>query len=263
MINETQTLRYGELEVVVHDDPQALAQAAAAQAAETLRVALEAEGSASVVLATGNSQLEFLARLAAEDVAWPRVAIFHMDEYVGLSEEHPASFRRVLIDNFLAKLETSPRAFHGIRGDAADLDAEIRRYENVLRSAQPCLCVLGIGENGHLAFNDPPALLSTNRVMHEVRLDLDCRLQQVGEGHFPDVEAVPAKALTLTVPALLAHRTVIGVVPERRKARAVAAALEGEIGPKCPASALRTARNATLHLDRESASGLGNRSGEG
>jgi glucosamine-6-phosphate deaminase len=257
MTDSDHVLRYDELEVVVHDDPTSLAKAAATQAARTIGEALRVDGRAAVILATGNSQLQFLSDLADADLAWSKVAVLHMDEYIGLPNDHPASFRRFMLQNFVNRLgPRGPATFYGIQADTADLAAEIDRYERLLRQMRPCLCALGIGENGHLAFNDPPAQLSTSRVMHRVVLDTACRLQQVGERHFPDLESVPTEALTLTVPALLKPPTVVGVVPELRKARAVAAALEGPIGPDCPASSLRGASNATLHLDRESASGL-------
>lgn len=257
MSRNHRTVRYDQLEVVVHEDGVALAEAAANQAARTIVNALRVDGRTAIILATGNSQLQFLSKLAAADIEWSKVVVLHMDEYIGISEDHPASFRRFLLQHFVAHLgRRGPANFYGIRGDAADLAAEVDRYEYLLRQERPSLCALGIGENGHLAFNDPPAKLSTAKLLHRVVLDTACRLQQVGERHFPDLESVPSEALTLTIPALLGQPTVIGVVPELRKARAVAAALEGPIGPGCPASFLRRADNATLHLDLESASAL-------
>lgn len=244
--------RYDDLDVVIHDSPASLARAAAEQAAAALVKEVEAKGEAAVILATGNSQLGFLASLAELQVPWSKVSILHMDEYVGITTDHPASFRRYLQERIVDPV--GPAAFFGIQGDAPDPGAEIRRYEGLLREHNPCLCVLGIGENGHLAFNDPPADFVTSQLVAEVTLDDACRRQQVGEGHFPDVAAVPERAITLTVPALLAPRTVIAVVPEARKARAVRDALEGPISESCPASALRRAPNAVLHLDRDSAS---------
>lgn len=249
-------LRYDELQVVIHPDSRALAEAAAAQASEVIAKALHDEGRAAIVLATGNSQLEFLDRLCAADLDWSKVSILHMDEYVGIPEEHPASFRRYLLEHVVERLSPGPAAFHGLRGDADDLEAEMGRYEALVGQERPCLCALGIGENGHLAFNDPPADLSTSTVVRQVTLDRACRQQQVGEGYFPDLESVPRRALTLTVPTLLATPHVVGVVPERRKALAVKAALEGPLTPDCPASALRRAGNAVLHLDPDSASAL-------
>ncbi len=249
------TGKYDQLTVVVHDDAERLAAAASCEAARAIRHALAAHERAAIVLATGNSQIQFLSRLADEDVDWSKVSILHMDEYVGLGEDHPASFRRYLTEHIVERVR--PAAFYGIRGDAPDLAAEVARYRALLERERPDLCVLGIGENGHLAFNDPPADFGTNEVVHEVTLDERCRQQQVGEGFFPDIESVPPNAITLTVPALLLPPRVIAVVPERRKAAAVRAALEGPITGQCPASALRTADNAVLHLDREAAGELG------
>ena len=255
MTSKDPVLRYQELRVIVHHGGAALAEAAAIQAAQTISDAVRTDGRAAIILACANSQIEFLSKLTEAEVPWQKVVVLHMDEYIGLTEDHPASFRRFLRDHFIERLASGgPVRFYGIQAEAADISAEIRRYEALLRRERPCLCALGIGENGHLAFNDPPADLSTNRLVREVSLDTACRMQQVGEGHFPDLDSVPPRAVTLTIPALLAPLVVIGVVPERRKALAVAAALEGPIGPDCPASFLRMAGNVTLHLDRESAS---------
>jgi len=248
---QVSTRRYGELEVVVHQSAEALGRGAAGRAAAAIRKEVDSRGRAAVVLATGNSQRGFLASLTSFELPWEKVSILHMDEYVGISEDHPASFRRYLREHIVEPVQ--PAAFYGIEGDAPDLEAELRRYEALLRAQEPCLCVLGIGENGHLAFNDPPADFHTTELVHEVTLDEACRRQQVGEGYFPDVAVVPARALSLTVPALLAPPTVIAVVPEARKAAAVRNTLEGPVSPACPASALRGAPNASLHLDPDSA----------
>jgi glucosamine-6-phosphate deaminase len=252
---------YGKLQVVVHEDRDSLAASAADGAARVLRQAMAARGRAAIMLATGTSQLQFLARLAEEDLDWSKISVLHLDEYVGLSEDHPASFRRFLTTHVVEAVH--PAAFYGIRGDAPDLAGEVARYRALLGRERPDLCVLGIGENGHLAFNDPPADFCTDEVVHEVTLDTRCRQQQVDEGFFPHIGAVPARALTLTVPALLSPPAVLGVVPERRKAAAVRAALEGPVAPDCPASALRTAPHAVLHLDWDAASDLTARKGAG
>ena len=174
-----------------------------------------------------------------------------MDEYLGIDEQHPASFRRVLHDQLVAALR--PQAFHGIRGDAEDVEAELERYSALLAAQPPVACVMGIGENGHLAFNDPPADFTIVRTIQVVTLDEACRRQQVGEGHFARLEEVPRHAISLTIPALLAPRHVLVIAPEKRKAAAVRAALEGPLTPDCPASILRTAAHARLFLDRASA----------
>lgn len=243
---------YGSLEVVIHPDLDDLADAACAEAVAAIEADFARRGEAAIVLATGNSQLGFLARLCRADLDWSRISVLHLDEYVGIDEDHPASFRRYLRHHVVDKV--APKAFYGLRGDAVDLGAECARYSALLKACDPQLCVMGVGENGHLAFNDPPADFSTTAVVREVELDRASRLQQVGEGHFPDLAAVPERALSLTVPAMLAITHLIAIAPEQRKAEAIAAALDGPISPDCPASALRQASGAVLHLDQESAS---------
>lgn len=250
-----QTRRYDSLEVSIFDSPAELSATAAGDLAGVLKQAIAERGEAAVILATGNSQLALMQALRTrDDIDWPAISIFHMDEYLGMPDDHPASFRRYMRQNLVEHIK--PRAFYGIGGDTDDVAAELRRYASLLEQHKPVACVMGIGENGHLAFNDPPADFTTRAVIHVVTLDEACRRQQVGEGHFANLEAVPRQAISLTVPALLAPPHVLVVVPEARKAPAVKAALEGPITPACPASILRTARHARLYLDRESASGL-------
>ncbi len=241
--------------VRIHDSMSELATCAAGEAAHAIKRALAAGGGANVMFATGNSQLRFLAELVQSiDLDWTAVTAFHMDEYVGLGVDHPASFRRYMRDRAAALLPF--RAFHYLDG-LADPAREADRYAALLGDHPLDLCVLGIGENGHLAFNDPPvADFDDSRLVKVVALDDACRRQQVGEGHFPEVGAVPTHAVTVTIPALLAARTVIAIVPERRKAEPVRAALEGPISPACPASVLRTQPHVSIHLDRDSASRL-------
>jgi glucosamine-6-phosphate deaminase len=249
----TTTFAVGELSVVVCDDGEALAQVAATAAAATLRDAIANRGTANVMLATGNSQLAFLAALVDRtEVAWDRVTAFHMDEYVGLSPAHPASFQRYMRERVAAHLPV--KEFYYLRGDV-DPDAEAARYESLLRAHPLDLCCCGIGENGHLAFNDPPvADFDDPRAVKVVALDAASRRQQVGEGHFATVDDVPTHAITVTVPALLAAGIVLAIVPEARKAAAVRAALRGPITTACPASVLRRYAGATLFLDRDSSS---------
>jgi glucosamine-6-phosphate deaminase len=239
------TVVYGQLRVRVFDSLEALAVSAADDLAAILRQAIAEQGSAAVILATGNSQLAFFQRLQArEDIEWQRVTIFHMDEYLGLPEQHPASFRRVLRERLVDLIR--PGAFYGIAGDAEDAAVEIERYTALLDAHQPVACVMGIGENGHLAFNDPPADFTTKRIANVVSLVESCRQQQVSEGHFAQLADVPRQAISLTVPALLMPRHVLVIAPEARKAAAVRAALEGPITPDCPALILRTAPHAQL-----------------
>jgi len=247
------------LHVVVHADEAALARAAADEAAGCIRAAVAERGVAHAMLATGNSQLRFIDSLVADtpDVPWSRVVVFHMDEYVGVGPDDPAGFRRWIRERIGDRVRA--RAVHYLDG-LADPVAECGRYAALLQAHPLDLCCLGIGENGHLAFNDPPVADFTDPLdVKVVELDRACRLQQVGEGHFPNVDAVPTFAMTVTVPALLRARTVLAVVPEGRKAAAVGAALEGPVSTACPASALRTAQRAILHLDPGSAHGLAGR----
>ncbi|HEV2310182.1 MAG TPA: glucosamine-6-phosphate deaminase [Acidimicrobiia bacterium] len=245
-----------DLTVHVHDRDNDLAADAAEEAAGAIGAAVRARGVAHVMLATGNSQLAFLDALThRSDIDWSAVIGFHMDEYVGISADHPASFRRYLRERVVDVVH--PRAFEYVEGDAPDPEAECRRYAALLAAHPLDVCCLGIGENGHLAFNDPPVADFDDPVaVKVVELDAACRRQQVGEGHFPDLDAVPRQAITVTIPALLAAARVLAVVPDARKAAPVTAALTGPIGPACPASVLRHAPQATLYLDAESAAGL-------
>jgi glucosamine-6-phosphate deaminase len=255
MTQPVRTLTVGELPVEVHPDSAALGARGAALAAAGLVRAVAERGSARMIAATGNSQFDLVAALARQDVPWEQVTVFHMDEYVGLAADHPASFQRWIRERIEDTLH--PRHVEYIRGDATDVAAECTRYEAALRSAPIDVVLLGIGENGHLAFNEPFAADFEDRQwVREIVLDPVSRRQQVGEGHFPDVDSVPRTAISLTVPALLAPDVLVVSVPERRKADAVRLALTGPVDTSCPASILRTTPKATLLLDEESASQL-------
>jgi glucosamine-6-phosphate deaminase len=245
-------LEFDALKVHVAFDVDEMAHDAALDAAAWLRSVIAERGEANVMLATGNSQLLFLVELIQmPDVAWDRVRAFHMDEYVGLAPSHSASFQRYMRERVAAQLPVME--FHYLTGDAPDPEAEAARYEALLRAHPLDLCCAGIGENGHLAFNDPPvADFDDPRAVKIVALDEASRRQQVGEGHFASIDDVPTHAITVTIPALLGAHRVLVVVPEARKAPAVRAALCGEISTACPASILRRQANATLYLDPES-----------
>ncbi len=232
-----------------------LAAAAAADARERITAAVARRDVAHVMFASGNSQLELLDRLTADaSVPWSNVVGFHMDEYVGIARDHPASFARYMQERILARV--TPRAFHLLDGTAPPT-AECRRYARLLAGNPLDLCIMGIGENGHLAFNDPPvADFDDPDVVKVVTLDDACRAQQVGEGHFPSVTDVPPQAITVTVPGLLAARAVMVVAPEARKAAPVAAAFTGPVTTACPASVLQRVDHAVVYLDRASAAGL-------
>jgi glucosamine-6-phosphate deaminase len=249
------------LRVRVFPDAGALATGAAADAAHLVRTAISDRAVAHVMFATGNSQLAFLDALVHEpDVDWPRVIGFHMDEYIGIAADHPASFRRFLRERLVERVPIG--AFHEIEGDAPDPGAECQAYAALLRDHPLDLCCLGIGENGHLAFNDPHVADFDDRLdVKLVDLDDACRRQQVGEGHFLDVGAVPPRAITVTIPALVRAEAVVAVVPESRKREPVRRALEGPVEAACPASILRHYANATLYLDAHSAAGLARTTG--
>ncbi len=252
--DEARTFQVDSLPVMIFSTRSQLADAAALEAGEYLRETIARQGSARVILATGNSQIDFLGRLIAlNTVEWSRVVLFHMDEYLGIPAEHTASFRRYMKERVEHRVR--PQAFHYLEGDALEPIDECDRYTNLLRVSPIDLCCLGIGENGHIAFNDPPvANFDDRRSVKIVKLDLACRQQQAGEGHFPTLQAVPEYALTLTIPALCSAKRMICISPERRKAKAVRAALKEPIDRSCPASILRRQSHARLYLDAESAS---------
>lgn len=238
--------------VQIFADKRALAAAAAEYVANRLRLAIAKRADSNLILATGASQYEFLGELLqVEGVDWAKVTAFHLDEYLGISSQHPSSFRRFLHEHLFDHLPLA--AVHLLEGDAADPMQECRRYASLLTGRTIHVACVGIGENGHLAFNDPPADFNAPDLVHIVTLDEACRRQQVGEGHFATIDDVPKKALSLTIPAILAARTISCVVPDRRKAEAVRCALEGPISPYCPASALRLHKNCHLYLDIDSA----------
>lgn len=250
------TFTAGSLKARIYQDQPALARAAAAEVHAHLTGILSQQFETAVILATGNSQLQFLKNLSEMGgLDWSRVTLFHMDEYLGLPESHAASFR-----NYMKKRVESilhPKAFHYLNGESDQPIRECDRYTRLLQAQTIDLCCLGIGENGHIAFNDPAvADFEDDRSVKIVELDEACRMQQVGEGHFPDMQAVPRYALTLTIPMLLSARKLICLSPETRKAAAVLAAIEGPIDTACPASILREHPDATLFLDTDSSAKL-------
>ena len=228
---------------------------AAEQVAAWLREVLEKQEKASVVFAAAPSQNEFLAALRSLELPWHRITALHMDEYVGLSGDDPASFQSYLREHLFDRVE--PESVHFLRGDAEDLEAECKRYAGVLERHPPDIVCAGIGENTHLAFNDPPvADFADPKLVKVVELDRPCREQQVHDGCFPSLEQVPTHALTLTIPALTQAKHLSCVVPGATKADAVAKTLQAEISSTYPATVLRTHPNAKLLLDRESAAHL-------
>jgi len=239
------------MRVSVFPDPLSLARAAARDAASRIRVAIASLGLARIVAATGTSQMAFLDQLTREpDLDWSKVELFHLDEYVGLPADHPASFRRYLRERLI--LPAGIARFQLIDG-SRDPHAVCEELGRELAARPVDVAFVGIGENGHLAFNDPPADFETDRPFLVVRLDDACRRQQVGEGWFKKIDDVPERAITMSIRQILQSRAIIAVVPEARKAAAVRTCLEGEMSPTAPASILRTHQDTTLFLDVESA----------
>lgn len=234
----------------------ALGEAAAATGAQAIRDAIAAHGRAHIIIATGASQFEMLDALVRQPgIDWSKVTGFHLDEYIGMSDAHPASFRRYLRERFTSKLPTLG-AFHFIAGDAPDLKAEISRIGALIEANPVDVTFAGIGENGHLAFNDPPADFDVADPYIIVDLDEVCRRQQFGEGWFATFEAVPRTAISMSVRQIMASRLVVLTVPDARKADAVQRALEGPVSPACPASILQRHPACHVFLDSASASKL-------
>jgi glucosamine-6-phosphate deaminase len=250
------TLARGRLDVRVHRDRGSMGLDAAALVVAHLRNQVSRDGQAAAIFASAPSQAEFLAALRADpEVPWQQVTAFHLDEYIGLAATHPASFRRFLRDRLFDHVPV--RAFHRLDGEARDPAAECARYAGLLREHSPSLAILGVGENGHLAFIDPPECdFADGADVRVVTLDEACRRQQVGEGAFPRFEDVPRTALSLTIPYLMRVPRAVAIVPGPAKRAAVRAALDGPLTPGCPASILRRHPDATLFLDEASADGI-------
>ena len=249
-IHETQI---DQLPITIYQTNEELGQAAAAHASDVIQCALDERGTANIILATGNSMLTFLAALRADQhVDWRRVNVFHMDEYIGIDPKHPASFPNFLRQHFLDYV--TPKEFFPVNGQRGQVEATCAEYARWLHAHPADLCALGYGENGHLAFNDPPFADFDDPVwVKVVKLAEASRRQQVGEGHFATLDDCPTHAITLTIPALRAARRIVAVVPQARKAAAVQRALRGAIGEDCPGSILRRTPHAHLFLDRDSA----------
>ena len=242
------------MNIEVAETREEAGRTAAAAGAERIRAALARRGEAAIIVATGSSQFEMLAHLVAEPgIDWSRVTGFHLDEYVGLSDDHPASFRRYLRERFVERLPSPIGRFHYIQGDG-DPVTECRRLAELIRPVEIDVAFVGIGENGHLAFNDPPADFETTIPYLVVSLDEACRRQQLGEGWFPRLEDVPERAISMSVRRILASRAIICTVPDERKAVAVRAAVQGPVTEQVPASALQTHADCHLFLDAAAAS---------
>lgn len=241
----------------VFETADSLAKAAASQAAASIRRAIAPHANARILAACAASQLQFLEELiATPGIDWNFVELFHLDEYVGLPRTHPASFCRFLQDRLIAK--TGITKFRLLNGEEPPAEV-IRRASEHISAAPIDVAFVGIGENGHLAFNDPPADFETDDPYILVNLDEACRRQQVGEGWFPDLDAVPKQAISISIRQLLKAREILAIVPGPKKAHAVKACFDGPISPMAPASILRMHPNATIYLDTESAALLSRR----
>jgi len=243
------------METFVFPDKNRMNTAAALRAAELLKNAIEIKGSATFIAATGTSQFGFLEALTADhDIDWPKTTMFHLDEYIGLPETHPASFRKYLKERLINRVH--PGTVHLIDGNKRDPEAECQRLNDLISVQEIEVAFVGIGENGHLAFNDPPADFDVEDPYIVVNLDEDCRKQQFGEGWFSSLREVPTQAISMSIRQIMKSKTIICTVPDQRKAQAVRACLLGNVTPLHPASILQEHENATVYLDAESASQL-------
>jgi glucosamine-6-phosphate deaminase len=237
------------LRVEIYQTADEMGASAAEYVADRLKEAVHTKGFANIIIGTGVSQYPLHNSLLRLEIEWDKINLFHLDEYIGISDIHPASFRRFLRERIAEK--THPKNVFYLDGDSTDLIAEIKRYEKLLKEYKADVACIGIGENGHIAFNDPGvADFDDTEYLKVVDLDEACRKQQVGEGWFPSLKDVPLKAVTLTVPAIMNSEFICCTVPDERKAEAVYKTLEREISVKCPASVLRRHKNAILFLDR-------------
>ncbi len=241
------------MQIIVSENKDEMGQKAAAQGAIALRAAITRNGSANLIVATGASQFEMLAALVQEtEIDWGQVTVFHLDEYVGMPLTHPASFRKYLKERFIEQLPQPVKVFQFINGEN-DCRGECGRLNDLIRQHPIDVAMVGIGENGHLAFNDPPADFQTEVPYLVVELDEACRRQQWGEGWFPTLADVPTQAISMSVRHIMKSAELIVTVPDRRKAEAVRNTVRGAVTPQVPASILQQHANCTLFLDRPAA----------
>jgi glucosamine-6-phosphate deaminase len=241
------------MQINIHDDKGSSGKAAAELGAQLLRQALEC-GDVSIIVATGNSQFDMMAALVEQpDIDWSRITGFHLDEYLGVEDQHPASFRKYLKERFVDKVPL--KQFHYVNGES-DAEAECDRLGKLISDSKVDVAFIGIGENGHLAFNDPPADFETETPFLVVDLDQACREQQFGEGWFPDIDSVPKQAISMSVKQILKSKHIVCTVPDERKSVAVQKAVEGDVSPTLPASILQSHPSVNLFLDQAAASRL-------
>ncbi|VYU80391.1 glucosamine-6-phosphate deaminase [Metakosakonia massiliensis] len=241
------------MKITVSENKQALGKLAAQSGIHAIQEALAKKPRIAIILATGTSQFEMLENLTGADIDWSRVTIFHLDEYIGLPEDHKASFRRYLRERVVDKLPSLYR-FVGVNGSADNIGNEIERLNRLIREQEIDVCFAGIGENAHLAFNDPPADFTTTEPFLQVTLDEACRQQQLGEKWFNSLEEVPTQAISMSIQQIMRSGVLILSIPDRRKAQAVKMALEGPVDNRVPASIVQQHPDCRVFLDTESAS---------
>ncbi len=244
------------MDIIISDNKKELGKSAARAVADALRQAIKKNGETYFLTATGASMFETYEHLIKEDIDWSYVTIFHLDEYIGINAEHPASFRKYLQERFIDHLEDL-KAFHSVNGDASDPEEECVRLSQLIGQVQIDVAQVGIGENGHLAFNDPPADFATKQPYIVVKLDEACRRQQFGEGWFESIEDVPEKAISMSIHEIMRACKIITVVPDQRKAQAVKNCLQNPVSNLHPASILQEHENCRIFLDQNSAKLLG------
>ena len=241
------------MKVKIFETKQGMSKAAAKEAVRILTSAIKEKGEATFIVATGASQFEFLENLTSiSSIDWSKTSMFHLDEYVGLPETHPASFRRYLKERLINKVH--PGNVYLIKGDTKNPELECERLDKIIKQTKIDVAFVGIGENGHLAFNDPPADFDTEKPYLVVNLNDACRKQQLGEGWFKCFNEVPKKAISISIHQIMKSKNIICTVPDKRKAKAVKNCLEKEISPLCPSSILRKHPQVYLYLDKNSAS---------
>jgi len=241
------------MEKLIYKTKQEMGAAAATQAAEAIKQAIEEKGQANIILATGTSQFETIKSLTSSGIDFSKVTMFHLDEYIGLPADHPASFRKYLKERFVDKVPAL-KAVHLVEGDADEPQQECRRIGAIITQHPIDVALIGIGENGHLAFNDPPADFETEEPYIIVELDEKCRAQQMGEGWFKIMEQVPPRAISMSIRQIMKSACLIVSVPDKRKAEAVRNVLEGKLANMCPASILQTHPDCKIFLDADAAS---------
>jgi glucosamine-6-phosphate deaminase len=240
------------MKIGIFETKDNMGKAAAEEAARILINTIQKKGKATFIAATGASQFEFLENLTSiSSIDWSKTTMFHLDEYIGLPETHPASFRKYLKERLINKVH--PGNVHLIKGDAKSPELECERLDKIIKQKEIDVAFVGIGENGHLAFNDPPADFDTKKPYLVVNLDDACRKQQLGEGWFENLEEVPKQAISMSIYQIMKSKNIICIVPDSRKAQAIKNCFEGDISPDYPASILKNHGSAFLFLDKDSA----------